>query len=136
VLRAAVRTAGKRLQRRVAAAHEADPDARAAALHAVRIAAKRVRYTAEVAADDLGKPAKRLVKTAKKVQTLLGEVQDTVVTRAQCRRLGIAASAAGENGFTFGLLHGLEEARAARAQAKFASLEPDLEPALRAATRR
>jgi hypothetical protein len=52
-----------------------------------------------------------------------------------CRRLGLAAAAAGENAFTFGLLHGLEEARAARAREAFAELEPALVPTLRAATR-
>jgi CHAD domain-containing protein len=130
-----VRKAGKRLRQRLQAAHEAEPDQRDPALHAVRIAAKRVRYATEVAVDELGKPAKRLVKTMTKVQDMLGELQDTVVTRQQCRRLGIAASAAGENGFTFGLLHGLEEARAARGRAAFAELEPDLLPTLRAVTR-
>jgi hypothetical protein len=65
----------------------------------------------------------------------LGELQDTVVTREVCRRLGLAAAAAGENAFTFGLLHGLEEARAARAREAFAELEPALVPTLRAATR-
>jgi hypothetical protein len=62
-------------------------------------------------------------------------VQDTVITRAHCRRLGIAASEAGENGFTFGLLHGLEEARAAAGRAAFAELEPRLLRRLRAVTR-
>jgi CHAD domain-containing protein len=135
VLRAAVRKAGKRMRRRLKAAHRADDDEREAALHAVRIAAKRVRYATEVGVDVLGKPAERLRKTAKKVQKVLGEVQDTVVTREQCRRQGVAANAAGENGFTYGLLHGLEEARAARGRAAFAELEPDLVPTLRAATR-
>jgi CHAD domain-containing protein len=135
VLRAAVRKAGKHLRRRVATARRADDDARALALHGVRKAAKRVRYTAEVGAAERGKSGKRLVEVTKRVQTVLGEVQDTVVTREHCRQLGIAASAAGENGFTFGLLHGLEEARAARAQAVFAAMEPDLGPMLRAASR-
>jgi CHAD domain-containing protein len=135
VLRAAVRKAGKRLRRRIAAAHEADADQREHALHAVRIATKRVRYATEVAAVELGKPAERLIDKTKSAQDALGEVQDTVVTRGHCRRLGIAASEAGENGFTFGLLHGLEEARAARGRAAFAELEPKLLARLRAVTR-
>lgn len=135
VLRAAVRKAGKRLRRGVTAAQHADDDGRALALHAVRKAAKRVRYTAEVGAAERGKSGKRLVKVTKRVQKVLGEVQDTVVTREHCRQLGIAASAAGENGFTFGLLHGLEEARAVRAQAVFAAMESDLGARLRSAAR-
>jgi CHAD domain-containing protein len=135
VLRAAVRTAGKRLRRRLATMHDADADALEPALHAVRIAAKRVRYATEVGTDVLGKPAKKLVKKAKRVQTVLGEVQDTTVTRAQCRQLGIAAAAAGENAFTYGRLHGLEALRAFRGEEEFAKLQPSLRPALRAVTR-
>jgi CHAD domain-containing protein len=135
VLRAAVRKAGKRLRTRLTAMHDADGHGHEPAMHAVRIAAKRVRYATEVGTDVLGKPAKKLVKKAKKVQTVLGEVQDTTVTRAQCRQLGIAAAAAGENSFTYGRLHGLEEFRAYRAEEEFAKLEPSLQPALRAVTR-
>jgi hypothetical protein len=58
-----------------------------------------------------------------------------VVTREQCRQLGLAAFAAGENPFTYGLLLGLEDARADRARASFAAMEPGLVPALRAAAR-
>jgi CHAD domain-containing protein len=134
VLRAAVRRAGKRLRRRIERGRDLDGDAREVALHAARTAAKRVRYTVEVGAGR-GSSGKRLVKVTKRVQKVLGEVQDTVVTRDLCRRLGIAAAAAGENAFTYGLLHGLEEARAARARAAFAELEPDLVPTLRAASR-
>jgi CHAD domain-containing protein len=135
VLRAAVRKSGKRLLRRIRAAQRADGDAREEALHDVRRAVKRLRYTAEVVAAERGASAKQLVRTTKRVQKVLGEVQDTVVTREMCRRLGIAAAAAGENAFTFGLLHGLEEARAASAREAFAELEPDLVPTLRATTR-
>lgn len=135
VVRAAMRRAGKRLRRQVRAAQRAGGETRDPALHEVRKAAKRVRYTAAVASAVAGKPAKRLRRTTKRVQTTLGEYQDTVVTRDVCRRLGIAAAAAGENSFTYGLLHGLEEARAERARAAFAEMEPDLVPAIRAATR-
>ncbi len=135
VLRAAVRSSGKRLRRRLTAARKADAEAREVALHEVRKAAKRVRYTAEVGAAERGTSAKKLVKVTKRVQKVLGEVQDTVVTRAHCRQLGIAAAAAGENAFTYGLLHGLEEARADRATAAFVKMEPNLVPSVRAASR-
>jgi CHAD domain-containing protein len=136
VVRAAMQKSGKRLRRRVASAQRLTGDARELALHDVRKAAKRVRYTAEVASAVAGKPAARLVRTTKRIQKSLGALQDTVVTREMCRRVGIAAAGAGENSFTFGLLHGLEEARAARARAAFAELEPDLLPTLRAVARR
>ena len=135
VFLAAVRKAGKRLRRRVRTAERADADARDVALHEVRKAGKRLRYTAEVGALGPGKPPKKLVKSAKRVQKTLGALQDTVVTREVCRRLAIEAAAVGENSFTFGHLHGLEQARAERAREAFAHLEPHLLPTLRAALR-
>ncbi|MGY1634443.1 CHAD domain-containing protein [Geodermatophilus sp. SYSU D01186] len=131
----AVRRTGKRLRRTVAAAQELEGSEREHALHAVRKAAKRLRYTAEVAAGVVGTPAEDLVTSLKEVQEALGAVQDTVVTRAYCRRLGLAAFAAGENAWTLGRLHGLEEARAARAADRFWAIEPSLAGAVRAASK-
>jgi CHAD domain-containing protein len=130
VLRRAVRRSARRMDRRLAAAAGADGDARDEALHEVRKAAKRLRYTAEVAGDRLGRPGMKAVKVARKAQKALGARQDTVVTREQCRRLAIAAAAAGESAFPYGRLHALEEARAERAAADFAALEPTLHPLL------
>jgi CHAD domain-containing protein len=130
VLADAVRRSGKRLRRRIAAAQD---DTASGSLHEVRKAAKRVRYTAEVAAPVLGSRAADLVDRMKDVQDVLGERQDTLITRDWCRRLGMAASAAGENGWTFGRLHALEEARAAAAEAEFRRLEPKLRKAVRRA---
>ena len=134
-MRAALRRAGKRLRRRLRTADRAAEEHRETALHDVRKAAKRVRYTAEVAAPQAGASGKALVRATKKVQKVLGHLQDTVVTREQCRQLGVAAFAAGENPFTYGLLLGLEDARADRARARFAEMEPGLAPALRKAAR-
>jgi CHAD domain-containing protein len=131
VLADAVRRTGKRLRRRVDRARE---DSTAEHLHEVRKAAKRVRYTAEVAVGVLGEPAQALVDRAEQVQEVLGERQDTVVTREQCRTLGLAAFAAGENAWTFGLLHGLERGRAERTEAAFWRLEPAVADAVRHAT--
>jgi CHAD domain-containing protein len=80
----------------------------------------------------LGDPAAQLTETMKAVQEALGDRQDTVVTREESRRIGLAAAAAGENSWTYGRLHGLEEARAERAEAEFWRLEPQLHPAVRA----
>lgn len=135
VLRAAVAQAGKRFRKRVTAAHRADAAGREEALHEVRRAAKRVRYTAEVGAGELGGSARDLVRWAKRAQKALGALQDTVVTRERCLRLGAAASAAGESAFAYGRLHALEEARAARSVAAFTELEPALRSALKSATR-
>ncbi|WP_329473704.1 CYTH and CHAD domain-containing protein [Streptomyces sp. NBC_01723] len=92
-------------------AQESGP-ARATALHEARKEAKKVRYAAEVARPALGKPVARLGKRVKKVQKVLGEHQDAVVAQEALRALGVAAHAAGESAFTWGLLHGRERAGA------------------------
>jgi CHAD domain-containing protein len=95
------------------------PDAGEHALHDVRKAAKRLRYAAESADPVLGKLANRLASRAEAIQELLGEHQDTVVARATLRDIAVRANGEGENGFTFGRLHGLEEARAAELRAAY-----------------
>ena len=125
----AVRRSARRLRRRIRSARQAPEGGRAQELHAVRRAAKRLRYVGETARGEIG-GMKSLVRSAKRVQTVLGEAQDTVVTREQSRKLGIAAAAAGENSFEYGRMHALEQARAARAEARFWAREPKLRKAL------
>ncbi|MEU5190338.1 CYTH and CHAD domain-containing protein [Streptomyces klenkii] len=86
------------------------------ALHEARKAAKRARYAAEAAVPALGKPAKRFRSRMKEVQELLGDHQDTVMTRTVLRALAIRAHAAGESTFTLGLLYGREEQHAAQGE--------------------
>ncbi|MFE7168221.1 CHAD domain-containing protein [Streptomyces sp. NPDC057616] len=83
---------------------------RDAAVHHARKAAKRVRYAAEAARPALGKPAKRLGKRMKAVQQISGDHHDGVVARDVLRDLAIAAHAAGEPNFTWGVLYGEEMA--------------------------
>ena len=52
----------------------------------------------------------------KKVQSVLGDHQDAVLARYEARDLGIGAHLAGENAFTYGLLHEREHYRAERLQ--------------------
>ena len=56
------------------------------ALHEARKADKQLRYVIEVAAPVLGTPARRLGRQAKKLQDLLGDYQDAVVTRPLLQR--------------------------------------------------
>jgi CHAD domain-containing protein len=100
---------------RAAAASGAEGDT---ALHELRKAAKRARYAAESAAPTVGEPANRLAARLEDVQEVLGEHQDSVTGRALLRELAIAAHGAGENGFTFGVLHREEGARGEAAQAR------------------
>ncbi|MFG2285365.1 CHAD domain-containing protein [Streptomyces sp. NPDC048595] len=104
----------RRLSRRVEAALAAPAgQERDEALHGARKAAKRTRYAAEAARPALGRPAKKFAKRTKRLQQLLGDHQDSVVARGALRELATQAQRAGEGAFTFGLLHGREEALAA-----------------------
>ncbi|MEU8751324.1 CYTH and CHAD domain-containing protein [Streptomyces chartreusis] len=98
---------------------ELDPGTdRDVAIHEARKKTKRTRYAAEAAVPALGKPAKDLVKTMKSLQNLLGEHQDSVMARQTLRELSAVAHAAGESAFTYGLLYGREEQRAAAVEAE------------------
>jgi len=92
-----------------AAAQAADTD-RDEALHRIRKGAKRLRYTA--AATGEGKVAER----AKTIQTLLGDHQDSVVSRTHLSHQAEAAHAAGQDTFTYGLLYQLEDDLAQRSR--------------------
>ncbi|MEV5957330.1 CYTH and CHAD domain-containing protein [Streptomyces sp. NPDC051987] len=87
-------------------------------LHEARKKAKRTRYAAEAAHPALGKPAKKLTKSMKSLQSMLGEHQDSVMARETLRELSAVAHAAGESAFTYGLLYGREEQRAAAIEAE------------------
>ena len=53
---------------------------------------------------------------AKAIQTLLGDHQDSVVSRAHLSQQAEAAHAAGEDAFTYGLLYRLEDDLARRSR--------------------
>jgi CHAD domain-containing protein len=132
VLRQVLAHTGKRLRRAVEAAQDSEE---AEALHRVRKTAKRVRYTAEAAEPVLGRPVAELVSALKGVQDVLGDRQDTFITRPLCREMGLQAFAAGENAWTWGRLHALEQARCERAEDEFWARWPELLPVLTAAAR-
>ncbi|MEU7966633.1 CYTH and CHAD domain-containing protein [Streptomyces sp. NPDC049097] len=92
------------------------------AMHDARKKTKRTRYAAEAAAPALGKPAESLVKSMKSLQTVLGDHQDSVMARETLRELSATAYAAKENSFTYGVLYGREEQRAAAAEAALPEL--------------
>lgn len=94
-------------------------------LHEARKRAKRLRYAAESArkaskrAGLSKKTAKRVRGAAKTIQEILGEHQDSVVSRDWLRRIGGQAVLDGENGFSYGRLHALEQAAAEKAEISF-----------------
>ena len=101
----------KRVRKRARAA-AAEDDA-PSALHEVRKATKRLRYSAEAVEPVAGKPAHKLASAAKHLTSHLGELQDTVVSRSELLGLARAAAAHGEPGFTYGRLYTREEQHAA-----------------------
>ena len=113
----------RRLERAVQAiGYAGSPGERDVAFHDARKKAKRLRYGAESATPVLGKPARSLATDTKALQEALGVHQDTVVARGRLRQYGMQAHLDGQNAFTFGRLHALEQARAERAEADFADL--------------
>jgi len=95
----AVTAAGKKVRKAAKAARRADDADLDEAMHRIRKRAKRLRYTAAAAGE------KKVSKRAKKVQSLLGDHQDCVVSRAHLIEQADAAHAASEDAFTYGLLH-------------------------------
>ena len=69
------------------------------AIHRIRKRAKRLRYTASATGAD------RVAEQAKAIQSLLGDHQDSVVSREHLSHEAETAHAAGEDTFTYGLLY-------------------------------
>ena len=116
----------RRLRKLVDAVHAAaddgpSPDAHRhdELLHEVRKAAKRARYAGESLVVVHGGTAKGWAARMEAVQEALGDHQDTVVIRAELLALAAAAHADGEDTFTYGRLHALEQARADATEGRF-----------------
>jgi CHAD domain-containing protein len=96
-----------------------DPERREIAMHDVRKAAKRARYTAEALRPILGDDMGTLAGLAEDIQEVLGAYQDGVVAQELLAREAASARDAGQDTFTYGLLIGLERGTAERAHADF-----------------
>src|SRR4029077_9719881 len=91
VLPALVRRPWRQLRRAVAELGEQPEDA---ALHQVRIRAKRGRYAAEAAIPVFGKAAERFADAVADLQGVLGDLNDAVVAEAWLREAAARAPAA------------------------------------------
>lgn len=87
-----------------------------AAFHQARKGAKQTRYAAEAVTPVFGADAARLARRMKKLQSVLGDHQDTVVGRQITRKLGVAAHQAGESAFSYGLFYERDACEGARLQ--------------------
>lgn len=114
----------KRLCRRVKAAAVADTEQHDLALHQIRKSAKRLRYTAAATGQ------MKVSDAAKAIQTLLGDHQDSVVSRAHLAEQADAARAAGEDTFTYGLLHHQEADLAAQCEQRLPTALKSLDKAV------
>jgi CHAD domain-containing protein len=103
---------------------DAPPDSRrhAERLHEVRKAAKRARYAGESLVATHGEDAKEWAARMEAIQEALGAHQDSVVIRTELLALAAGARADGEDTFTYGRLHALEEARAHATERDFERL--------------
>ena len=119
----------KRMRRTFTALGDAPADE---ALHASRIAVKRARYAADLAAHELGKPGERFVTIAKQLQDVLGDHQDAVFAEARIRTW---ASHDPAGAFAAGRLVQLERDRKASARATWPALWQRLDDAARRAVR-
>jgi CHAD domain-containing protein len=104
---ATIESGYKRVRKNAKRADEAEVEQRDEALHRIRKSAKRLRYTAAATG------AKKVSDAAKNIQTLLGDHQDSVVSRTHLSQQAEEAHAAGEDTFTYGLLY-VREAELAR----------------------
>jgi CHAD domain-containing protein len=107
----------KKVRKAAKLAHAAEAEAAGSAesdeaLHRIRKGAKRLRYTAAAT----GHTA--VSEAAKAIQSLLGDHQDSVVSRVHLGEQADAAHTAGEDTFTYGVLFQREDelATAAREQ--------------------
>jgi CHAD domain-containing protein len=84
-------------------------------LHRIRILAKRARYAAEAVAPIVGSAAAAFARAAAKLQTVLGEHQDSVTAQAWLR----SARISGRRAFVAGELIAMEHVAAEEARAKW-----------------
>jgi CHAD domain-containing protein len=116
----------KRVRKAAKAAKTADSDAeRDEVLHRIRKRAKRLRYTASATGAD------NVEDRAKSIQSLLGDHQDSVVSRAHLSREAAVAHAAGEDTFTYGVLYQLEESVGHRSEENLGSALKKLDKSVR-----
>lgn len=124
---ASLDSAYKRVRKAAKRAADAAGEDRDEALHRIRKGAKRLRYTAAATGAD------KVSERAKTVQTLLGDHQDSVVSRTHLSQQAEAAHAAGEDTFTYGLLYAREDELARNARQQLDSALKKLKKAVRKA---
>jgi CHAD domain-containing protein len=120
-------SAYKRVRKAAKNASHAVNEDRDEALHRIRKGAKRLRYTAAATGED------KVSDRAKTIQSLLGDHQDSVVSRTHLSQQADAAHSAGEDTFTYGLLYAREDDLAIEARRQLDSALKKLDKSVRKA---
>ena len=120
-----VETGYKRVRKRAKQSRDAEYDDRDEALHRIRKAAKQLRYTASATG------AKKVSDAAKNIQSLLGDHQDSVVSRTHLLEQADAAAAETEDTFTYGILYQREDDFAERCREQVGAALKELDKAVR-----
>ncbi|MBK4141110.1 CHAD domain-containing protein [Corynebacterium macginleyi] len=99
--------------------------------HDMRKAAKKLRYAAEAAGSATKLKTKRLYKSCKKMQSVLGDFQDSVTSRDKLLELARNAHRRGEDTFGYGLLYQRERAIGLAALEDYTESFKDIEAAFK-----
>ncbi|MEP6816612.1 MAG: CHAD domain-containing protein [Marmoricola sp.] len=119
LLRTGVRRDWKRVRRRVEDAGSLPRGAeRNTALHEVRKAAKRLRYSAETLVPAYSKEAGRFARRAKRLQTRLGELQDSLVTQTLLREMAVVPGRSADELYILGGLGAQERLLCVQAEGR------------------
>lgn len=121
VLRRRVRKEWKRMRDQAASAAAAPPEQREDRLHDVRKSAKRVRYASEALQPVFGSPARAFSAAVERLQEALGHFQDSAIARERLYELGVHSHADGDDAFTYGRLHALEQVSATEAENEYSA---------------
>ncbi|ALR11463.1 hypothetical protein MYCSP_08315 [Mycobacteroides saopaulense] len=115
----------RKVRRAARAAARAEGEYRDEALHRIRKSAKRLRYVASA------EGAKKISQAAKDIQELLGEHQDSTVSRVYLATQAAEAHSSGEDTFTYGVLYQREYDAAETARRQVESTLKALRKAVR-----
>lgn len=100
--------------------------------HDMRKAAKKLRYAAEAAGSATSLKTKRLYKASKKMQSVLGDFQDSVTSRDKLLKVAATARRRGEDTFGYGLLYQRERAIGLAALDDYSEAAKDIKSAFKA----
>jgi CHAD domain-containing protein len=94
-------------------------DAPSAAIHALRIHAKRLRYTVEFFTAVYGSPARRLARRVEALQELIGDLRDAEIAIEALRALSSEVDVDGRSRFALGRIAERERRRALKLRRRF-----------------